>query len=445
MDNPAEKKEAASSLVDLFKTSRQNEQETSMDRKIDKKKWPPKRIALYALSALFVIVVGYQLMYGVSGSSLNVEAEKLSIAPVTFGPFQEYIAEQGAVIPLTTIYLDAMEGGRVEEKYLEAGTSVEEGAPILRLSNTNLQLNVMQREAELFEQANNLRATRVTMEQRRLNLRTELVDLNFQIMTLKRDYERKQALLNEELIPREEFEIARDNYERMAERRNLTLETIRQDSLFQQVQIAQLEASVSRLEGNLRVIKQNEENLTLRAPVTGLLTALDAEIGESKTQGQRLGQIDVESGFKVRAEIDEHYIARVSPGQTASFDFAGKTYDLAITKVYLEVINGQFQADLEFVGETPEGLRRGQTLQIRLALGELSNAMQIPRGGFYQKTGGQWMYVVDPSGDFAVKRPIRIGRQNARYFEVLEGLDEGEKVITSMYDNFGDMDRLVLK
>jgi HlyD family secretion protein len=416
----------------------------TMDKKVTRSSWPPKRIGLYAAGLIFAGFVAYQLLYGVSGSTLNVETEKITVASVSFGPFQEYIAEQGEVVPLTTIYLDAMEGGRVEEKFVEAGTPVVEGEPIIRLSNTNLQLNVMQREAELFEQANNLRSTRVLMEQRRLTLRTQLIDVNYEILQLERNYNRQKALLDEELISREVFEQARDDYQYAAERLAMMTETVRQDSLFQDAQISQLEASVNRLQANLLIIKQNEENLTLRSPLTGLLSSLNAEIGESKIRGERLGQIDVEEKFKATAQIDEHYIARINSGQKASFDFNGNAYSMAITKVFLEVVDGQFEADLEFIGDLPQGLRRGQTLQIRLELGDLTDAILIPRGGFYQKTGGQWIYVLDESGEVATKRAIRIGRATPRQFEVLEGLEPGERVITSMYDNFGDMDRLVL-
>jgi HlyD family secretion protein len=431
-------------LVDLFASEKRPEQHTAMDRRIEKKWWTPRRTALVALAALFTGLVGYQLLT-IRTDTLNVEAEKLTISEVTYGPFQEYIVEQGAVMPLTTIYLDAIEGGRVEEVFVEQGAQVQKGDPILRLSNANLQLNVMQREAELFEQVNYLRGTRVTMEQRRLDLRAQMVELDYQLALKKREYDRKAALVKENLIAQEDYEKTRDDYEYLARKREVTLETQRQDSLFRAVQIEQLEESIDRMRANLEVIRQNRENLTLRAPVAGLLSSLNAEIGESKSPGERLGQIDVEEGFKVRAAIDEHYIARVSPGQSGAFDFAGGTYDLTIRRVYPEVVEGQFQADMEFAGEAPQGLRRGQTLQVRIALGELADAVQVPRGGFYQKTGGQWIYVLDPSGAFAVKRPIKLGRQNSQYFEVLEGLQPGEKVITSMYDNFGDMERLVLK
>ena len=436
--------EKSRGLMDMFTDERQREQHGTMDRRIEKKRFTPRRIALGVLAAAVVAFGAYALL-SVNPSSLNVEAAKLTTAPVTHGPFLEYIVEQGAVMPLRTIYLDAVEGGRVEEVFVEEGTQIEEGTPILRLSNAALQLNVMQREAELFREANRLRETRVTMGQRRLSMRAELVETEYQLRQAEREYERQDALLAADLVSRQEYDEAKDNLEYLTRRRDVTVETLRQDSLFQMIQIQQLEESIDRLRLNLELIKQNEENLTIRAPITGLLSSLIAEVGESKPGGDRLGQIDVEDQFKVRAAIDEHYIARIRSDQAGSFDFAGGTYDLVISRVYPEVIEGQFEADMVFPEGMPDGLRRGQTLQVRIALGELADAMQVPRGGFYQKTGGRWIYVLDPAGETAVRRQIRLGRQNSQFFEVLEGLEEGEQVITSMYDNFGDMERLVLQ
>ena len=445
MDQPEDQPEKPANLVEMFAAEKRPEQHGSMDRKLDKRFWTTRRIAVAAFVALFLGLIGYQLLYGTGPSTLNVDTEKLTLSEVTHGPFQEYIVEQGTIAPLTTIYLDATDGGRVEEVFVEQGSRVMAGDAILRLSNPNLQLNVMQREADLFRETNNLRQTRVNLETRRLDLRAQRVDLDYQLLTAKRDYERQEQLLKRELNSQEEYDKAKDLYDYLVRKREVTVETQKQDSLYQSVQVEQLEESISRMGSNLEIVKRNEENLTLRAPAEGLLSSLNAEIGESKSPGQRLGQIDVEEGFKVRVGIDEHYIARVSPGQSASFDLSGKTYDLTIRRVYPEVVSGQFQADMAFAVSAPEGLRRGQTLQVRIALGELEQANQIPRGGFYQKTGGQWLYVVDPSGVYAVKRPIKLGRQNSRYFEVLEGLQPGEKVVTSLYDTFGDMERLALK
>lgn len=436
--------EESKGLVDMFTEERQREQDNTMDRRIEKKRFTPRRIAIYGVAAVAVAFITYQLLT-INPSSLNVDAEKLTLAQVTHGPFLEYIVEQGEVMPLRTIYLDAVEGGRVEEVFVLEGSQIEEGTPILRLSNATLQLSVMQREADLFREVNRLRETRVTMEQRRLSLRATLVELDYRVRQAEREYGRQDEMFKADLTSRKEYDEAKDNLEYLTRNRDVTVETLRQDSLYQTIQIQQLEESIDRLRLNLELIKQNQENLTIRAPITGLLSSLIAEVGESKPGGERLGQIDVEDEFKVRAAIDEHYIARIRTGQAGSFDFAGGTYDLVIDRVYPEVIEGQFEADMVFPEGMPDGLRRGQTLQVRVALGELADAMQVPRGGFYQKTGGRWIYVLDPTGEFAVQRQIRLGRQNSQYFEVLEGLEEGETVITSMYDNFGDMERLVLQ
>ncbi len=444
MSDERQNGEESKGLVGMFAAERQREQDNTMDRRIEKKRFTPRRIAIFGGAALVIAFVAWQLLT-INPSSLNVDAEKLTLAPVTHGPFLEYIVEQGEVMPLRTIYLDAVEGGRVEEVYVLEGSPIEEGTPILRLSNANLQLSVMQREAELFREVNRLRETRVTMGQRRLSMRAGLVETEYQLRQAEREYARQDEMFKADLTSRQEYDEAKDNLEYLTRRRDVTVETLRQDSLFQTIQIQQLEESIDRLRLNLELIKQNEENLTIRAPITGLLSSLIAEVGESKPGGDRLGQIDVEDEFKVRAAIDEHYIARIRTGQTGSFDFAGGTYDLVISRVYPEVIEGQFEADMVFPEGMPEGLRRGQTLQVRVALGELADAMQVPRGGFYQKTGGRWIYVLDQAGEFAVRRQIRLGRQNSQYFEVLEGLEEGETVITSMYDNFGDMERLVLQ
>lgn len=416
-----------------------------MDRKIEKKRFTPLKIAIYSIGGLLALFFLYVLILESSVSRLNVEREKITVAEVQTGLFQEYIPETGTVIPITTVYLDALEGGRVEERYVEAGTMIEAGEPILLLGNTNLLLDIMFREAEFFDAANNLRNTRLLMEQNRLRLKADLIDLDYEIRKLERQKVRQTELYENQLISEQEFEDFTDDFEYQSLRRELAIQSFRQDSLFRSVQIKQLEASLQRMEGNLSVSKQKLDNLTLRAPISGQLTSLNAEIGESKAQGERLGQIDVVNGFKVRAAVDEHYLPRIDVGQQGHFEFVGQSYQLAIRKIFPEINNGQFDVDLEFVGETPEGVRRGQTLHIKLQLGDLSEATMVDRGGFYQKTGGQWVYVVDPSGEFAVRRNIRLGRRNPQQFEVLEGLSPGEKVVVSSYDNFGDKDRLVLK
>ncbi len=416
-----------------------------MDRKIEKKWWSRKRIIQLSSIAIFLIFIFYLLFSTDAGSRLNVSSERITISEVFKGPFQVYIPLSGTVLPIKTFYLDAIEGGRVEKVVREAGNYVNKGDTILYLTNTNLLLDIMYREAGLFEQRNNLRNSRLEMERNSLTLEAELAKLNYQISVAERKFNRNKTLLDRELIPEEEFEDSRDEYEYLIKEKELTVKTQYQDSIFRSQQIQMLEQSVERIQTNLEFVRQNQENLILRAPVSGQLTSLDADVGQSKREGERLGQIDILDGFKVRAEIDEYYIARLEVGLPGNFDLAGSTYQLKVTKIYPEVRDGRFAVDMEFVGTPPEDIRRGQTVHIRLALGDLSECLQLPRGGFYQNTGGNWAYVLDKSGDIAVKREIRLGRMNPKVFEVLEGLDAGEKVITSSYDNFGDVDKIVLK
>lgn len=415
-----------------------------MDRLIEKKKWPPRKIIFYSLTAAFVLVVIYSLIFADNQSKLNVETAKITISIVQSGPFNEYIPVTGSIVPLKTVYLDAIEGGRIEKKFMEAGSIVNEGDKILQISNTNLMMDIMFRESEIFEHSNNLRNTRLAMEQNQLNLRAQLIDLNYQIKQLHRDYDRNKALLENNLVSQLDFERISDQYEYAQKKRELAIESFRQDSIFRKVQIRQLEESLRRMQNNLVLVKSKLENLTIKAPVSGQLTALNAEIGESKSVGERLGQIDILEGFKVRTPVDEYYLHRIQKGLHGEFDFAGATYELTVDKIFPEIRNGRFDVDLVFSASEPEGIRRGQTLHIRLELGNLNQAVLLARGGFYQKTGGQWVYVLDKSNKFAYKRQIRLGMQNPQMFEVLEGLEPGERVITSSYENFGENDILVL-
>jgi HlyD family secretion protein len=416
-----------------------------MDRKIEKKKWPPKRIAAFAAVGLFIVAVIYIFVFGVSKSSLNVRAERLTLSTVTEGPFQEFIPVMGNVLPIITHYLDASEGGIVEEIHSEAGSFVKKGDKILRLANTNLLINSMWREAELFQQINNLRNTRLDMERYRLQLSQELANIENELQQQKRVYERYKELVKDNLISRHVFELAKDQYEYLLKKKDLTVESQKKDLEFRQSQVEALEAQVNRMQNNLEIINGRLDNLTIKAPVSGHLTSLNAEIGQSKSAGERLGQIDVLEGFKVRAAIDEHYIARIELGRTGEFEFTGTTYNLVVERIYPEVREGRFEVDMEFVGDEPQGITRGQTLHIRLELGDISEAVLLPRGGFYQTTGGNWVFVVNESEKVATKRRIKLGRQNPQVFEVLEGLNPGEKVITSSYESFGNMDRLILK
>ena len=419
-----------------------------MDRKIEKKKWTPGKIIGLVGIGLFVCFSAYGFWRDSGVARLNVEVEKLTVSQVERGPFVEFIPVRGTVLPGQTVYLDALEGGQVAEVLVEEGSMVEKGEAILRLTNGDLQLQVMSQEMPLEEQLDRLRNARLEMEQGLLRSRQDLMGLDFQLQQKRRRYEKYSSLSEDDLVavlPRADFEQMRDDYEYHVRLREIKLETHRQDSVLAQLQIEQQEGAVARTQRNVEVVRQRLDNLILRAPIAGQLSVLNAEIGESKGRGERLGQIDVLDRFKVRAAIDEFYIARIQKGQRGRFDLAGAAYELAIDKVYPEVRDGRFEIDLEFAGEPPEGIRRGQTLQIRLELGDLEEALLLARGGFYQKTGGNWVYVLDKEGGQAVKRTVRIGRQNTRVFEVLEGLEPGERVITSSYDNFGDMDVLVLK
>ncbi len=419
--------------------------QVGMDKKIEKKRWPPKKIAAVAAAVACVIFVLYSFVLRDTSSRLNVETDRITISTVARGPFQEFIPVNGTVLPLETFFLDAVEGGRVEKIFIEAGSLVKKGDPILRLTNSNFQLDVTYREALVYEQINNAETRRLALEQNSIAIRSQLADVENSMRQSALSYVRDSVLAQKQLIAPEDFMRTRNDYAYWQKKLALARDNFRQDSLLRVSQLSQIESSIGRLDQNLDMMKKSVDNLTVRAPITGQLTSLNAEIGESKSPGQRLGQVDALENFKVRADIDEFYISRINIGQTGEFDLNDTTYKLIIKKVYPEVANGRFQVDLLFVGTAPKGIRRGQTLQIRLELGDLSEALLLPRGGFYQKTGGQWVYVLDASGDLAVKRAIKLGRQNPQMFEVLEGLAPGDRVITSSYDNFGDIDKLVLK
>ena len=416
----------------------------SMDRKIEKKKWPLKRVIVFGAAGLFVLIVAYALLFGDTSASLNVETKKITVSTVERGPFQELIPVSGTVLPIKSVYMDAMDGGRIDQIFVEEGAMVKQGDSILRMTNTNLQMELMFREADLFEQMNNLRAVRLAIEQNRLNLREQMAEIDYQNGLQTRNYDRAKALHEKNVISLDEFERTRDDYEYWKTRKVLVTESQRQDSIMRDMQVQQLELSIQRMQQNFKIVRENYENLVQRAPISGQLSQLNAEIGELKSPGERLGQVDVLDGYKVRAAIDEFYISRIAIGQTGESEISGVKTKLIVSRVFPEVRDGRFEIDLQFEGAAPAGIRRGQTIQVRLALGELSEAVMIARGGFYQTTGGNWIYVVNESGDIARKRKIRLGRQNPRMYEVLEGLEPGEQVITSSYDSFGDFEKLNL-
>jgi len=421
-----------------------------MDRKIKKKKWPPRKIALAASGALFVLAFLYLFLFRFSASSLNVEADRITVSTVEKGPFLEYVPIQGNVMPISRHSLATSEGGRVDKIFMEAGTMVRAGEPILELVNTDLLLNIMWREADFVQQSNQLRQVRLNMEQYRQTLRQQMNAIENELAKQKSAFERNAKLYGENLLSEFDFERYKLDYEYQVRNRDIVAESQKKELEYREEQLQSLEEQLSRMEANLQTSKKKLEALVIRAPISGQLSALDAEIGQFKAPGTEIGQIDVLDAFSVRAQIDEFYISRVLAGQKGEFDLGekaakAKVYNLKIRRVFPEVRDGKFVVDFDFVGAAPADIRRGQTLHIRLELGDVAEAVLVARGGFYQTTGGNWIYALDGSGKVAVKRYIRIGRQNPQVYEVLEGLEPGDKVITSSYEGFGDMERLILK
>jgi len=359
---------------------------------------------------------------------------------------KNYIAVSGVVEPIKTIYLDATEGGsRVEDIVIDEGNMVEEGDIIVKLSNTSLILEISNYEALVSRTSNELRQARLLMEQQTLNSKSQLLELQTNILQQKRAFKRNKILFKDKHISEEEFNISKEEYDLSNKRLELLRENLQKDSVFRGVQVGELQASLSRMQSNLTLVQQRLESLNYRAPVSGELASLDLEVGQVISRGKRIGQINILDSYKLRVDIDEYFISKVSRGLTGSCDFSGTSFKAVIKKIYPEVINGRFFSDMEFVDDIPETIRIGQTSRIRLELGKPKKALLIPRGGYYQSTGGQWVYVVDQSGDFAYKRKISLGSQNPRFYEVLSGLKPGEQVVTSGYDNFGDADKLIFK
>jgi HlyD family secretion protein len=416
-----------------------------MDRQIEKKKWPPRKIAAVAAAAVFVLVVLYLLLFQFNGSTLNVETERITVSTVAKGPFLEFVPQQGVVTPINRYSLETTEGGRVEKRFLEAGAMVKAGDPIVQLVNTNLLLDIMWREADFVQQSNSLRQTRLNMEQYRQSLLQEMNRVENELAKQRTTYERYSKLHENKLVSDLEFERIRLDYEYQVRNRDIVAESQKKELAYREEQLKSLEDQLSRMEINLQTSKRKLDDLVIRAPISGQLSLLDAEIGAFKNPGANIGQIDDLNAYSVRALIDEHYITRVEAGLKGEFDLAGKTYGLNVRRVFPAVRENRFEVDLDFVGAVPPDLRRGQTLHIRLQLGDVSEALLLARGGFWEATGGNWIYKLDASGKAAFKHPVRLGRYNPEVYEVLEGLEPGDRVITSSYESFGDMDRLVLK
>lgn len=416
-----------------------------MDKKIKKKKWTIGKVSSVSVGLLFVSFVLYNFIFADKGAKLNVSLEKINVSEVLKGQFREFIPVDGSVMPIKTILLDAIEGGIVDVKYLEGGEMVNEGDTILKLDNNNLVQSFIREETQTFRLVNDLENTKLALERNRFELKRRLTELDYNIDEAKDNFERGEKLREEKVISEQEFLRLKRAYDRLVSTRAIEMESQAFDSKSSENQIRQTKETLKRTRENLIMIRGNLDNLYIKAPITGSLSSVNVEIGESIQSGQNIGQIDDLKAFKVRATIDEHYISRIYAGLAGTFDFAGATYQIKIYKIYPEVNNGLFSVDLSFESALPSGIRRGQTLQIKLQLSENIEAVQIPRGSFYQTTGGNWIFVVDASGDFAIRRDIRLGRQNPRFYEVIEGLQPGEKVIVSSYDGYEDKDRLVFK
>jgi HlyD family secretion protein len=416
-----------------------------VDRIIEKKRWSKKRILTIAGIAALVLLIAASIYFTTGKSKLNVDSERITISEVSKGPFQEFIPVNGVVLPMTTIYLDAVEGGRVEEKYVEDGAFVKKDQPILRLSNTDIELSLVNQQTSVYNLLTQMQISRNAAQQNTVNKLNQMTDVESQLKEAKRLYDLDKYLYDQKAIGLQEFKQAENSYNYYLEKSKLTKQLLKQDSVSNAQQVSQASQSYTGSQNALNVMRKKVGDLIVRAPIDGQLTSLDAEIGQNKNKGERLGQVDVLSGYKVRVDVDEHYLSRVVIGLTGETSFAGKDYKLKITKVYSQVNNGRFQVDMLFTDKVPEGIRRGQTLQIRLALSDETQALLLAKGGFYQQTGGNWVFKLDNDGKTAYKVDVQLGRQNPDYYEVLSGLKPGDKVVTSSYENYGNMQELVLK
>lgn len=418
-------------------------QASGMDRKIARTRWQKHGRAIGAGAAALVgLVTAYLVFAPSSARSVKVESGTVSVAAATRGAFEDFVPVRGRVTPLKTVFLDAMEGGRVEKLYVEDGADVKAGDVLVDLSNTSLQLEVLQRETEVAQQANNMRSLELSLEQSRLDHRRDLIDADYQIQRLSRNLERRRKLFASGDSSQSDFEAVEDEYNFQRKKHDILAETLRNTEKLQENQLAQIKETVGRLQQNLGIARANLEGLKVRAPVAGKLTAFTAEVGQSLAKGERLGQIDDPAHRKIAADVDEFYLNRVAVGQTGALSWNGRDYDLTVAKIYPQVRDGHFTVDLTFSKAEPADIRRGQTLQMKLTLGDPTDALLIPDGAFFQDTGGSWLFVVAPDGKTAVRRNVRLGRRNSRFIEVLDGLQPGEKVVVSPYTGFLDKDRL---
>jgi len=416
-----------------------------MDRPIQRKKWNAKRIGTILGVVALAALMGASYYFTRRSGLLNVEAERISIAEVREGTFQEFIPINGTVLPINSIYLDASVGGRVEEKYVEDGAVLKKGDPIMRLSNTDLELNLVNQETQVLNLLTQAQIAQTNAQQVTISNRNQMADVEQGLKEAERVYNLNKKLYAEKAIGSQEYQKSLNEYNYQKQRVELTDQILQQDEVSNNQKATQDRKTYERTQNALELMRQKVGDLIVRSPVDGQLTAFDAEIGQSKNAGERLGQVDVLTGFKVRAEIDEHYINRIFTDQVGSFTMSGKTYELKIRKVYTQVTNGRFQVDMEFRGETPPSVRRGQTLQIRLALSDETKAVLLAKGGFYQQTGGNWVFKLSADGKTAYRADIQLGRQNPEYYEVIGGLHPGDRVIVSSYGTYDKIQELRVK
>lgn len=416
-----------------------------MDRVIEKKKWNAKRIGIIVFTLLLIGLIAFSFLGTQGGRKLNVDKERLSIFEVKEAVFQEFIPVNGTVLPIRTIYLDASVGGRVEEKYVEDGAVLKKGDPILKLSNTDLELSLVNQEIQVLNLLTQAQIAKTSAQQVSISNRNQMADVEQGLIEAKRIYELNQKLFDKDAIGKQDYLKSKNEYLYQKEKVELTKQILKQDSTSSIQKVFQDQETYNRTQSALELMRQKVGDLVVRAPVDGQLTSFDAEIGQNKNAGERLGQVDVLTGYKVNADIDEHYINRVFIGQKAEFKLKDENYDLKITKVYSQVKDGKFRVDFEFADKTPESIRRGQSLQIRLALSDETSALLLKKGGFYQQTGGNWLFIIDKSGQTAYRTDIQLGRQNPDYYEILDGLQPGDRVIISSYEGYDKIQQLNIK
>ena len=416
-----------------------------MDRIIKKKRWTPKKIALIGGGVVVAALIAYVVVSTSGRSRLNVEMERMSIAEAKTSTFREFIPVTGIVQPISTIFLDLQEGGRVEEIFVEDGAVMKGGQPILKLGNPDMETQIVNQETSVYNTLMQMQLAQINARQNTVSKQTTMVDMNNQLKEAKRIYDLNSKLYQSKTIAEQDYLETKNRYEYYTERWKLAMEILKQDSIATAQQMEQQRESYERSKIALALMKRRFADLTVCAPVDGQLTSLDAEIGQSKSKSQRIGQIDVLSGFKVRVDVDEHYISRVYAGLEGQYKRGDSIYTLTIQKVYTQVTGGRFAVDMLFRGSVPENIRRGQSLQIRIALSDETEALVIPRGGFFQNTGGNWIFKLTRDGKKAFRNEIRIGRQNPDFYEILDGLQPGDRVVVSSYENYGEVQELLIK